>query len=126
MKQYFWHAARILLAVFLIYSGIQHFVKPDFYVPYVPTFIPLVLWVVYLSGIVEIVLGAMLLLNKKYGKFGALGIFILMLVFFPIHIWDVFSSTPAIGSTVAAWIRLAVQVVFTAWAWGVYKNISKQ
>ncbi len=126
MKQYLWKAARIILAIFMIYAGIQHFVKPDFYMACVPTFLPLVLMVIYISGVVEIVLGAMLLLNKKYGKFGALGIFILMLVFFPIHIWDVFSDTPAIGSTVAAWIRLAVQVVFTAWAWGVYKYISKQ
>ncbi|WP_233897340.1 DoxX family protein [Tenacibaculum piscium] len=123
-KQRFWNVLKILLAVFMIFGGVQHFIKPDFYVPFVPTFLPFTLMIIYLSGILEIGLGILLFLNKKYAKMGALGIFCLMLLFLPVHIWDVFSATPAIGSHTAALIRVPFQFLFIAWSWKIYKEIS--
>ncbi len=35
---------RYLLAIFMIYGGVQHFVKPDFYAPFVPSFLPKILY----------------------------------------------------------------------------------
>ena len=74
--------------------------------------------------ILEIGLGILLFLNTKYAKLGALGVFYLMLLFLPVHIWDVFSATPAIGSHTAALIRLPFQFLFIAWAWKIHKEIS--
>ena len=60
---------------------------------------------------------------KKYETIGAWGILILMLLFLPIHIWDVFSDTPAIGSHNAALIRLPVQFLLIFIAWKVKNNV---
>lgn len=124
MKQVFWTVIKIILALFIIYGGIQHFVKPDFYLPFVPSFLPYPMTIIYISGIIEIVLGIALLLSKKYAKLGALGVLVLMILFLPIHIWDIFSETPAIGSHDAALIRLPIQFVLIALSWKVYSILS--
>ncbi len=117
---------RFLLALFMINGGVQHFLKPDFYVPFVPSFLPYTQTIILLSGVLEIALGVALLFPKRISKYGALAIFLLMLVFLPVHISDIFSSTPAIGSHKAAWIRLFVQFIFIVWAWGVYRFLAKK
>lgn len=117
-----WVGVRILFALFMIMGGVQHFIKPDFYLPFVPSFLPFPMVIIYLSGIVEMALG-LLLLFKKSAKIAAVGIFMLMLLFLPIHIWDIISDTPAIGSHKAALIRLPFQFLFLAIAWKI-KQVS--
>lgn len=117
-----WSVLKIVFALFMIYAGVQHFLKPDFFVPFVPQFLPFKMAVVYISGVFEIGFG-MLLFFKKYAKIAALGIFVLLLLFLPIHIWDVISETPVIGSKTAAWIRLPIQFILLFLIWKI-KNIS--
>lgn len=119
-----WIVVRVLFALFMIYAGVQHLVKPDFYIPFVPSFLPFTTAIIYSSGIVEILLGIMLII-PKYAKHGASGIFLLMLIFLPIHLWDVFSDTPAIGSHQAALIRLPVQFLFIVLAWKIKKTLDR-
>lgn len=119
-----WTGVRILFAIFMIMGGVQHFLKPDFYLPFVPAFLPFPIAIIYLSGFVEIGLG-LILVFKKYARIAAFGIFILMLVFLPIHVWDVFSDAPAIGSYKAALIRLPFQFLFMAIAWKI-KQVSEK
>jgi len=116
----FWKILKILLAIFMVYAGIQHFLKPAIFLPFVPDFLPLKMLIVFLSGAVEVVLGALLLL-PKLAKWGATGILVLMIIFLPIHICDVFSDQPAIGSAEAAMIRLPIQFVIIGLAWTVRK-----
>jgi uncharacterized membrane protein len=124
MKQIIWIVVKILLALFMIYAGIQHFLKPAFYLPFVPSFLPFTIPIIYVSGVVEIALGIALLLPKQYAKYGALGVLILMILFLPIHTWDVFSATPAIGSHNAALIRLPIQFIIIALSWKTYSTLS--
>jgi len=119
-----WNVLKIVIALFMIYAGAQHFIKPTFFMPFVPSFLPLKTTIIYVSGAVEILLGAMLFL-KKYAKFGALGMFILLILFLPIHIWDVFSETPAIGSKQAALIRLPIQFLLIFITWKIKNSISE-
>lgn len=119
-----WTILKFVIAIFMIYAGAQHFIKPAFFMPFVPAFLPLKTSIIYISGAVEILLGAMLFL-KKYSKFGALGIIILLIVFLPIHIWDVFSQTPAIGSKQAAFIRLPIQFILIYIVWRIKISISQ-
>lgn len=119
-----WRILQVLLALFLIYAGVQHFLKPAFYEPFVPAFLPAKTMVVYASGVVELVLGILLLI-PKYTKMAATGIIVLMLVFLPIHIWDVFSDTPAIGSHERALYRLPFQFLFIAWAYVIKRFVGK-
>lgn len=116
-----WSVVLIIMAIFIIYGGINHFIKPEFYIPFVPSFLGFKTVIIYVSGVVEIGIG-LLLLIKKYRGVGAFSLLLLMLVFLPIHIWDVFSDTPAIGSHQAALIRLPIQLVFIGIAWKL-KNI---
>jgi uncharacterized membrane protein len=113
-----WKVLQVLLALLLIYAGIQHFLKPAFYEPFVPVFLPGKTAILYASGVVELLLGIILLI-PKYTKVAASGIIVLMLIFLPIHVWDVFSETPAIGSHEAALIRLPFQFLFILWAYAV-------
>ena len=124
MQQKVWTILKVVLGLFLIFGGIQHFLKPNFYIPFVPKFLPFTMPIIYVSGFVEIVVGILVLI-KKCAKIGAWGILILMLLFLPIHIWDVFSDTPAIGSQKAAFIRLPIQFLLIAIAWKV-KNLVSQ
>ena len=58
-----------------------------------------------------------MLLITRYTHIAASGILILMLLFLPIHIWDVITDTPAIGSHQAALLRLPMQFVLIALAY---------
>lgn len=119
-----WKVLQILLAIFMIYAGIQHFIKPLFYTPFIPDFLPYEMGIIYISGLLEIILGVFLLI-PKFAKLASTGVVILMLVFLPIHIWDVFSDTPAIGSHKAALIRLPVQLLFIGWAYKIRQYVTK-
>ena len=123
MKSKFWNILKIIIALFMIYAGIQHFVKPDFFLPFVPKFLPLKTTIVYVSGIAEILVG-LLLLIKKYAKIGAIGTLILLFLFLPIHIWDVFAEAPVIGSRKAALIRLPIQFLLIFIVWKIKNNVS--
>lgn len=123
IQQKIWAFLKIVLGVFLIFGGIQHFIKPEFYIPFVPEFLPFTMTIIYISGFVEIVVGVLVFI-KKYEIIGAWGIFLLMLLFLPIHIWDVFSETPAIGSQKAAFIRLPIQFLLIAVSWKVKNLVS--
>ncbi|WP_452229939.1 MULTISPECIES: DoxX family protein [unclassified Lacinutrix] len=115
-----WKILRILLALFMIYAGMQHFIKPAFFNAFVPDFLIYKNLIIYASGVLEVALGILLLIPKYTSK-AATGIFVLMILFLPIHIWDVFSETPAIGSHQAAMIRLPIQFVLIALAYKLEK-----
>jgi len=123
MMSKFWNILKIVIALFMIYAGIQHFVKPEFFLPFVPEFLPLKTTIVYVSGIAEILVG-LLLLIKKYAKIGAFGILVLLFLFLPIHIWDVFAEAPVIGSRKAALIRLPIQFLLIFIVWRIKNSVS--
>lgn len=127
MRVIFWVIVSILLAVLVMTTGVQHLWNPDFYLPFVPSFLPASLAIVYVSGLVELLLGiTTLFLNQKYTKYGLLGIFVLMVLFLPIHIADALRAQPVIGSHALAFIRLLVQLALVWLSWGSYKFSSGQ
>jgi len=93
--KYFLEITPYLLAIFMIYGGIKYFTSSLFYTPFITHFLYYKIFTIYSTGGLEIFL-ALLVLNTKYAKNSALCIFILRLIYLPIHIWDVFSDTPAI------------------------------
>lgn len=127
MKVIFWVIISILLAVLMMVSGIQHLWNPEFYLPFVPSFLPFPLAVVYLSGLVELLLGVVtLFLNQKYTKFGILGIAILMIIFLPLHIADALREQPVVGSHTLAYFRLAIQFLLIWLSWKSYQFTSSK
>jgi uncharacterized membrane protein len=110
----------ILFGVLMIAAGIVHFLKPEIYMPFFPATFPQKA-IVYFGGVLEIIVGVCALI-PRYRSFGTLGILILMIVFLPLHVIDVFKEEPVIGSHLIANIRLPLQFVFIAWAWFINKK----
>ena len=111
---------RIIFGVFLAYVGIMHFVKPRFFNGFIPKPLPK-LTVNYIAGFVEFAIGIGLLFNETV-KNAAIGFFILMIIFLPLHIWDLFREKPAIGSKKIAIIRLPIQFLLLYIAYLIYSN----
>lgn len=106
-------------AAILIIAGFNHFINPKMYSPFIPDWMPLLLTNIFI-GVIEVALGVGLLL-KKYQKIAAFGVFILMLLFLPLHFVDVFKEHPAIGSKTVAIIRLPIQFLLIWCPWYIYK-----
>jgi uncharacterized membrane protein len=109
-----------LFGAFMILGGINHFMKPDMYSAFIPEFLPQKV-INYLTGIVEIGVGIGVFI-PRYRSLATLGILVMMLLFLPLHILDVFKESPAIGSHQAALIRLPIQFLFILWAWYIHKK----
>ncbi|WP_424002383.1 hypothetical protein [Maribacter sp. IgM3_T14_3] len=111
----------IYLFAFLMLAGaFNHIYAPETYKEFIPNFIPETLANI-LSTIAEAIVGIALII-PKYRKCGGLGFALLMIIFLPIHIWDFTKEIPAIGSKVAATVRIAVQLLFIAAGWWIYKS----
>lgn len=108
---------KILLAAFFILAGINHFRDPDFYVNIMPDYIPAHEFMVYASGVTEVIAGIMLLV-PGLTAWGAWFIVAHLVVFFTVHFWmiqhasDLYSEIPLWQ----LWLRIVIQVVFIVWA----------
>ncbi len=104
------------MAVLMTVAGIAHLVKPRFYLPIVPEWLPSRMAAIYVSGLVELLAGIGLFI-PAYRREAALLVLLLMCIFLPLHAWDCFRFHPAMGSTGRALIRLLLQFVLIGWCW---------
>ena len=109
---------RIIFGVFFAYAGFMHFKKPNFFNGFIPNFLPK-LAVNYVFGFIEFILGIGLFFNQTV-KNSALGIFILMMLFLPIHIWDFTKKQPVISSKKLAFIRIPIQFLLMYLSYLIY------
>ena len=110
-------AARFLFAAFFIAAGVNHFVNPEFYVGIMPPYLPWHLALVYVSGVAEIVLGAMLCF-RRWTVLAGWGLIALLIAVFPANLHMAMNSELyAPLSAVALWIRIPIQFLLIAWAW---------
>ena len=112
----------LLLIILYVSGGINHFVHSEAYLPIIPDYLPYPMVINIASGILEIILGAILIFSKSRA-FAAYGIIILLVLFIPTHIYMIqkggcMSEAICIPNW-AAWIRLfPLQFLLMAWAWG--------
>lgn len=106
-----------LMGLAYVAAGINHFVQPDFYVGIMPPYVPWHLALVYLSGAVEIALGAAVLV-PRLRRIAAWGIIALLFAIFPanLHMAMNAEAYPNV-SLVGLYLRLPVQGLLVAWAW---------
>jgi uncharacterized membrane protein len=107
------------LPVFIILGGVSHFLQPEMFQAFIPEFLPQQI-INYISGFIEIIVG-LAYFYKPTRLLSAQTIFIMMIVFLPLHVIDVFKEFPAIGSKTAAYIRLPIQFLLIYLAWKVFK-----
>lgn len=108
-----------LLSALFVVAGVNHFLRPDFYASIMPRYLPWHIALVYLSGIVEIVLGTPLLLVPRFQAAAAWGLVGLLIGVFPanVHMAVHANSFPSFHPVVL-WIRLPLQAILIAWAYG--------
>lgn len=116
MKRFFTY----LFGALMIFGGIGHFIKPEMYFPFIPPFLP-ALACIYISGFVEVILGIGVFI-PKFKYLATIGILLLMIVFLPLHIFDLFKENPAIGSQQLAIIRVPLQFLLIYWAYYIHKK----
>lgn len=109
--------ALLLLSVFFVAAGANHFVSPDFYVRMMPPRLPAPLGLVYLSGLFEIVGGILVLLPRARAMAGW-GLILLLVAVFPanVHMAVHPELFPELAPA-ALWARLPLQGLIVAWAY---------
>ncbi len=119
---------RGILAVCLIIVGITHFIRPDQYARIVPPQLPYPVGLVYISGVIEILLGIGLMI-PLISVAAAWGMIALFIAVFPANINQAINSIPIEGiphHPILYWIRLPFQAVLIAWAWWYTRNPDTQ
>lgn len=108
---------KYVFAFLFIFAGVKHFTNTDFFMSIMPPYLPWHLAIVYISGVVEIILGIALLV-KKLQTIAAWGLIALLIAVFPANIHMAINSElyPQFSST-ALYIRLVLQGVLVLWAY---------
>jgi uncharacterized membrane protein len=109
--------SRYVFGAFFVFAGVNHFLNTAFYVSIMPPYLPWHVALVYLSGIAEIGLGAMLL-KRRWSVLAAWGLIALLIAVFPANIH--MAMHPELyrwASETGLWVRLPVQGVLIAWAY---------
>lgn len=113
---------RLLLAAAMIGVGVMHFTREPFFTRIVPAWLPAPRFLVYLSGVFEVALGAGLLWPRAR-KLCGLGLVALYVAVFPANVNMVVH--PELGGTVpvwALWLRLPLQLVLIGLAYWVSRT----
>ena len=103
-------AALWILGIMFVVAGIGHFVAMAQFAKMIPNDWPLKHEAVIVTGLVELGLAAGLMWPQTR-KLAGVGIFLLLLLYTPIHIYDLMRYSPVIGSKTVAIIRLPIQAV---------------
>ena len=104
-----------------IVAGLYHFANPGFYLKIMPRYIPFHLFFVYATGLIEIILGILLLI-KKYQKKAAWLIVFMLIAFLPVHVQMLQDAWISLNiKFIVALLRLPLQFVLIWWT---YKTFS--
>ena len=113
---------KYIFAAAFILAGINHFLNPQFYLKMMPPVLPAHLFLIYLSGVFEILFGILLLI-PRFSRLAAWLIIALLIAVFPANIYMAMNPQlfPDISQT-ALYLRLPLQFVLIAWAFWFTRN----
>ena len=108
---------RLLLGVFFIAAGVNHFLRTGFYLRMMPPYVPFHLAMVQISGAAEMLLGLLILIPRRSAIAGW-GLIALLIAVFPANVqMALHPETFPEFSARALWLRLPLQAVMIAWAY---------
>lgn len=118
-----WNRVAIVMGAFVTLAGVMHFVDPQFFDDIVPPWLPPSerFWT-YASGVVELVVGPLLLVRRTR-RVGALAAIALFIAVYPGNLymtWD-WRDRPATEQLVS-YGRLPLQFVLIWLAWRVFTS----
>ena len=108
---------KLLIGVFFIAEGVNHFVRAGFYLRMMPPYVPFHLAMVQISGAAEILLGLLILIPRRSAIAGW-GLIALLIAVFPANVQMALhpEAFPEFSAR-ALWLRLPLQAVMIAWAY---------
>ena len=104
--------------IMFLFTGASHFtsMKYDF-AAMIPTPLPNDLWVIYLTGVLEIA-GAIGLLIPRTRKLAGICLVLLLVALFPANVYAVLNEIPLRGEApTPLWIRGPIQLLFIGMVW---------
>lgn len=105
------------MVLFYFLAGANHVRAPEFYLKFLPPYLPFHLGLIYVSGVAEIVC-ALLLIPMSTRKWASWAIIILLISFFPANIYTLTTNVAGLDVTIwFLWLRIPIQFLFMAWAW---------
>lgn len=111
--------ARMATGLAFVFTGVSHFIVTEKFMEMMPPVFPAPLFLIYLSGIFEILGGIGLMISKT--KFWAgIGLILLLVAVFPANIYVALNNVQLGGFmnyAVYQWLRLPMQFVLIAWVW---------
>ena len=121
---------RIATGVFFVFTGATHFLMPDMFLKMMPPVLPWPLFLVYISGVFEI-LGGIGLMLRRTKVLAAIGLVLLLVAVFPANIYVALNNIQLGGvmsQPIYQWIRLPMQLVLIAvvvWSSGLYPRVKE-
>ena len=113
----------ILLALFFIVSGINHFINSDIYVAIMPTYLPAHLELVYLSGLFEM-LGGIGVVISPIRQWAGYGLIVLLIAVVPANFYMAMNPDKFVD-IVSAWVlyaRLPLHFLLIWWTFWATRN----
>lgn len=108
-----------IIGIAFILAGANHFINPEFYLRMMPPVLPAHEVLNDVSGVTEIILGALLFIPKTK-VMAAWGLIILLIAVYPANIYMAVEAGESIDvSPIIAYIRLPFQFLFI---WLVYRQ----
>ncbi|NQU36758.1 MAG: hypothetical protein HQ526_04070 [Actinobacteria bacterium] len=110
--------ARWVLAGFLAFAGVGHFINADTFLAQVPPWLPFPAAIVAISGVIEIALGVGLIALRSHRTQVGWIVAAFFVVIFPGNISQLITQTDAFGldSDLSRIIRLLFQPLLVIWA----------
>lgn len=115
---------QVLLGIAMIVIGAKHFTDPEPFVRIVPDALPYHGSLVYISGLVEILAGAGLLI-PPVSRAAAWTLVVLYIAVFPANLYQAVHNINVPGlphDPPLIWLRLPFQALLVAWAWWLTRN----
>lgn len=111
-----------IMAVLYVLAGVNHFVNPIFYKKIMPPGLPWHYPLIYISGVVEIILG-LLLMPQQTRKWAAGGVILLLVAVFPANVQMMLNyrdqQNPSLWLAI---LRLPLQLFLIGWAYRFTKS----
>jgi uncharacterized membrane protein len=120
----------VILILFYMVAGTNHFRSPGSYLRIIPHYIPYPVLMNILAGCFELLFAAAMIFPKAR-PFAAWGIILMLLAFLPVHISMIGDAPLQLGdllvSPLLAWVRLLLlQPLLICWAWWYTKGARAQ
>ena len=111
-------AARLGMAAAMVFAGAAHWLMPTPFVQHLPPWVPAAEALVLLTGVVEVGLGAALLLRQPWRRRAGLALAAYLLAVFPANVYVAVADVEVDGQPGGwyPWLRLPFQALFIAWA----------